>query len=300
MGWGSSLFMLKTRFASHEAAVIREQLMRLVAQTAYETSIDLAIEKGKFEYCDPEKHAKAPFIVRLGLSNEYMQKLRSTGIRNASLMSQQPNGNSSILANVVSGGIEPVFMPEYIRTVIVAQAPDEIVSVTPKWYEGVWEETSMFKFTKEGDEEILKGTFGGITYKIDKNRGLTKEVLCEDYGVRYLKANGEWDSSADWAITTTSLTVDDHVSDLEGFARWTDAACSKTCNIPFDYPYEDFKNLYLKVYNTGFIKGFTTYRSGTMTSVLSAKEDKHVDDSEEEIILDSVTLPDSALASMKT
>lgn len=300
MGWGSSLFMLKTRFASPEAAVLREELMQLVARTAYETSIDLAVEKGKFEYCEPMWHAETPFVKQLGLSDAYMLKLRTTGIRNSSLMSQQPNGNSSILANVVSGGIEPIFMPEYVRTVIVSVVPAEMADVTPKWYEGVWEETSLFKFAKEGDEEILRGVFEGVTYKIDKNRGLVKEVLCEDYGVRFLKSIGEWDSTAPWAVTTTNLTVDDHVSDLQGFARWTDSACSKTCNIPFDYPYEDFKGLYLKVYNTGFIKGFTTYRSGTMTSVLSAKEEKHADDSDEEIILESVTLPDSAPASMKT
>jgi ribonucleoside-diphosphate reductase alpha chain len=90
------------------------------------------------------------------------------------------------------------------------------------------------------------------------------------------------------------------VSDLEGFARWTDSACSKTCNIPFDYPYADFKDLYLKVYNTGIIKGFTTYRAGTMATVLSAKDEKHAGPADEEIILDTVSLPDSAPASMKT
>jgi ribonucleoside-diphosphate reductase alpha chain len=300
MGWGSSLFMMRTRFASPEAAKIREELMCTIARTAYETSIDLAVEKGMFEYCVPRWHAETPFINQLGLSQEYMSRLRDSGIRNASLLSQQPNGNSSILANVVSGGIEPIFMPEYTRTVIVSVAPEEIVNVTPKWYEGVWEETELFKFDKEGDEEILKGVFNGITYKIDKNRGLTKEVGCEDYGVRFLKQKGEWNPNANWAVTTANLTVDDHVSDLEGFARWTDSACSKTCNIPYDYPYEDFKELYLKVYNTGFIKGFTTYRSGTMTAVLSAKEEKHADPADEEIILDTVKLPESAPASMKT
>lgn len=300
MGWGSALFMLKIRFASEKAAAIREELMQLVARTAYETSIDLAVEKGMFAFCKPEKHIVAPFVVQLKLSQEYMDKLSKYGIRNASLLSQQPNGNTSIVANVVSGGIEPIFMPEYIRTVIQSRAPDEIADVTPKWYEGEWKETSLFKFAKEGDEEILKGVRDGITYKIDKNRGLTKEVLCEDYGVRYLKHIGEWDPNADWAVTTTNLTVQDHVSDLEGFARWTDSACSKTCNIPHDYPYEDFKHLYQEVYNTGFIKGFTTYRSGTMTSVLAAADEKNATNEDEEIILDDVKLPDSLPATVKT
>jgi ribonucleoside-diphosphate reductase alpha chain len=300
MGWGSALYMLKVRFASEKAAVIREELMQLVARTAYETSIDLAVEKGMFAFCKPEKHAVAPFVVQLGLSQEYMDRLLQYGIRNASLLSQQPNGNTSIAANVVTGGIEPLFLAEYIRTVIQSRAPDEIADVTPKWYEGEWKETSLFKFAKEGDEEILKGVRDGITYKIDKNRGLTKEVLCEDYGVRYLKRIGEWDPNADWAVTTTNLTVQDHVSDLEGFARWTDSACSKTCNIPHDYPYEDFKHLYQEVYNTGFIKGFTTYRSGTMTSVLAAADEKNATNEDEEIILDDVKLPDSLPATVKT
>jgi ribonucleoside-diphosphate reductase alpha chain len=157
----------------------------------------------------------------------------------------------------------------------------------------------VFKLTKEGDDEILKGRWNGVTYKIDKNRGLVKEVLCEDYGVRWLKDKGMWNPIADWAVTTTDLSVDDHVNDLRGFARWTDSACSKTVNIPHDYPYEQFKDLYLEVYKTGYIKGFTTYRSGTMSSVLSAKDEKDADSSDEEIILDDIKLPDSLPATMK-
>lgn len=299
MGWGSALFMLKTRFGSEKAALLREQVMSTYARAAYEASIDLAEEKGMFAYCIPEKHAEGVFVKKLGLSDAYMEKLRKTGIRNSSLLSQQPNGNGSIFANVVTGGIEPAFMAEYTRTVIVPVVPDSIASVTPKFQYGEFIETEMFKFDKEGDDVILRGVGpDGIVYKIDKGRGLTKEVLCEDYGVRFLKSRGEWNPEADYAVTTTQLSVNDHVSDLRGFARWTDSACSKTCNIPFDYPYEDFKNLYLDVYNTGVIKGFTTYRAGTMTSVLSAS--KETVDVEEEIITENIQLPDSLPATLKT
>lgn len=301
MGWGSALFMMKICFGSARADILREELMSTYARAAYEASIDLAEEKGMFSYCDPIEHAKGIFVKNLGLSEEYLAKLRKFGIRNSSLLSQQPNGNTSILANVVSGGMEPIFMPEYIRTVIVQAPPVEIADVTPKYSEGVFEETELFKWSKEGDEDILRGVAAdGTVYKIDRSRGLTKEVLCEDYGVRFLKARNEWDPKADYAVTTTELTVKDHVEDLRGFARWTDSACSKTCNIPNDYPLEDFKNLYLDVYNTGVIKGFTTYRAGTMTSVLAAKDEKTADDADEEIILDDVKLPDSLPATLKT
>lgn len=296
MGVGSALFMLKVRFGSAEANRLCEEVSKAYAVAAYEASIDLAVEKGMFKYCNPEEHAKTPFLQNINLSAEYMQKLRTTGIRNSSLLSQQPTGNTSILANIVSGGIEPVFMPEYIRTVIVPTMPAEIAHACPRWFEGQWYETEIFKETKEGDEPILKGVFNGVTYKIDKNRGLLKEVPCEDYAVRWLKARGEWDASAPWAATTTQLGVSDHVESLKVFAKYTDSACSKTVNLPYEYSYEEFKNLYLDVYNTGYIKGFTTYRSGTMASVLSAK-DESTDD--EEIILDDVKLPDSLPAVMK-
>jgi ribonucleoside-diphosphate reductase alpha chain len=188
-------------------------------------------------------------------------------------------------------------MHEYIRTVIVNYMPDSIKDVTPKWYEGEWNETPAFKFVKEGDEEILRAEIDGTVYKIDKNRGLTKEVLCEDYGVRHMKRLGEWDPSADWAATAMSMKVEDHVSDLKGFARWVDSAMSKTVNVPNDYPLEDFKNIYLDSYNSGFVKGVTTYRAGTMTTVLSAKDGSAGPC--EEVILDDVDLPDSLPAVRK-
>lgn len=297
MGWGSALLMMRVRFGSEKATQMLDEVMSLYAKTAYETSIDLAEEKGMFPLCEPTKHIDGEFVKNLNLSRTYRQRLRATGIRNSSVLSQQPTGNTSILANIVSGGIEPIFMPEYVRTVIVPVVPDSIKDVTPAYAEGAMHETDLFKWTKEGDEDILKGEFDGVTYKIDKSRGLTKQVLCEDYGVRYLKQKGLWEPNADWTATTTELSVQDHVNDLKGFAKWTDSACSKTANIPNDYPYESFKDLYIEVYNTGYIKGFTTYRAGTMTNVLSAKDEGKED---EEIILDDVKLPDSLPAQLKT
>lgn len=299
MGWGSALFMMKVRFASEKAQEIQNRLMSIFAKECYIASIDLAEEKGMFSLCDPVKHSETKFVKNLQLPEEYINKLKKVGIRNSSLMSSQPTGNSSIFANIVSGGIEPIFMPEYVRTVIVNVVPDHIKAFTPKWYEGEWYETEMFKKYNEGDDEMLRGIDEyGTVYKIDKNRGLTKEVLCEDYGVRYLKSIGEWDANADWAVTTTQLSVDDHLIDLKGFTRFLDSAASKTINIPHDYSFDDFKKVYFDAWKTGYIKGLTTYRSGTMMSVLSAKESD--DNNDEEIILESVRLDDSHPAVLKT
>ena len=300
LGWGSALYMMKVRFGSDKAEQIRDELMKAFTHSAVEASVHLAAEKGKFKLCQPKIHAAQPFFKQIGITPRVLNLMKDVGIRNSSLFSIQPTGNTSIFANIVSGGLEPIFLAEYIRTVIESKFPDHIKDVTPKFYEGVFEETELFKFTQEGDEQILKGVgLNGTVYKIDKNRGLTKEVLCEDYGVRYLKSTNEWDPKADWAVTTDNLTTDDHVRDLIGFSKWLDSACSKTVNIPHSYSFENFKNVYLDSYTSGVVKGVTTYRAGTMATVLSAK-DEGEEGYEEEIIKEDVKLPSVAAATMKT
>jgi ribonucleoside-diphosphate reductase alpha chain len=274
MGWGSALYMMKVRFGSKQAEDIKDQLMLTLTHAAVSTSIELAREKGMFEGCIPEQHASHPFFQQIGCSGFLKDLMRKYGIRNSALFSIQPTGNTSVLANVVSGGLEPVFMHEYIRTVIVNACPEHLLPVTPKYWEGEFKETELFKFVKEGDESILRGVDkDGVVYKIDKNRGLTREVPCVDYGVRFLKAKGEWNPKADWAATTLNLSVDEHVTDMKGFGKWIDSSMSKTVNLPNNYDYEKFKDLYLNAYKTGYLKGITTYRDGTMTTVLAAKKE---------------------------
>lgn len=306
IGWGSLLYMLQIPFGSEKANELRDKIMETYAKACFEASIDLAIEKGMFVGCDPEKHANTYFIRNLGLSDEYMEKLKVYGIRNSSVMSCQPTGNTSIFANVVSGGVEPVFMPEYIRTTIVNEVPEDILPYTPKFWAGEFHETELFKWDKEGDEEILRAEWNGTVYKIDKNRGLTKEVECMDYGVRWLKKRNKWNPNANYVVSALKLPVSVHVNDLKGFARWVDSSISKTVNIPYDYPFEDFKNVYLEAFKNGYIKGITTYRTGTMTEVLSENKKKSKSKNteipkEEEIeeIIPDVKLPTDGPAHLK-
>lgn len=272
MGWGSTLYMMRLRFASDEAEALKERIMKALTESAVQASIALAKEKGPFLGCDANKHAEAPFWKQIGLSDDLLKQIRKHGMRNSALFSCQPTGNTGVLANVVSGGIEPIFMPEYIRTVIVDGCPEEMLDITPKYWEGEFKETEVFKWTLEGADKILKGVFNGVVYKIDKNRGLTKEVACVDYGVRWLRQRNLWDAKAPWAVTASSLSVEEHLRDLRGFARWVDSSISKTVNLANDYPYDKFNNLYLDAYTSGFMKGLTTYRAGTMMNVLATNK----------------------------
>jgi ribonucleoside-diphosphate reductase alpha chain len=133
-----------------------------------------------------------------------------------------------------------------------------------------------WSWVKEGDDSLLVATFNDETYKIDSNRGLCKEQYVEDYSVTWLKENKKMWKGEDkpkWARFAFDLSTEDHVSVMSVFAKYVDSAISKTVNLPNDYPYEDFKDVYYNAWKAG-IKGFTTYRHGTMANVLSTTATK--------------------------
>ena len=271
LGYGSALMMLKVRYGSEEALNLTEKLMTFLANKAYQSSALIASEKGAFPLYDEEKYLNSNFI-KESLSQETKDMIRKYGIRNSHLLSIQPTGNSSVFANNVSGGLEPLFMPQYVRTTIMPYAPEGLDR--PKnidWENKTYDSTTTWTWIKEGDENLLSTEFNGYVWKVDKSRGLLRESWVKDYAVRFLEAKNEWDSKAPWAATTTELTIDEHVKTMAIMAKYIDSAMSKTVNLPNEYPYEDFKRLYTELYNTGVVKGGTTYRAGTMTVVLSDK-----------------------------
>lgn len=275
MGYGSALMIMKQRYGSKKALKMTDKLMKFIMNETYRASIMLAKEKGSFPKYDKEKYMTGNFIKNL--DQDVLDLMKLYGIRNSHLLSIQPNGNSSIFANVVSGGQEPVFMPEYIRTVSVPICPDFLdVPKNVDFAGKKFISKDAWEWINEGDESLLKVSKNGDTFKFDKSRGLLKEVQCKDYAVRILEEYGEWDSKADWAATITDLSIDEHVNTMLVLSKYIDSAMSKTVNLPNDYPYEDFKNLYMKLYDSKTVKGCTTYRIGTMTEVLASikKDDK--------------------------
>lgn len=265
--YGSALMMMKIRYGSEKALQITEELESFIAETAYRASSNIAVEKGSFELFDADLYLESNFVKTL--SQETRDLIRKQGIRNSHLLSIQPTGNTSVFANVVSGGLEPVFLPVYTRTSIIA-TPPEWLSI-PKfinWSLQTFVSTDAWQWIKEGDEALLRLEKNGVVFKFDKSRGLLKETIVKDYAVVKLEERGEWDPTADWAATTADLTIKDHAETMKVMSKHIDSAMSKTVNIPNDYPYKDFKNIYMDLYKSGTVKGCTTYREGTMTEVL--------------------------------
>lgn len=71
-------------------------------------------------------------------------------------------------------------------------------------------------------------------------------------------------------VTALEMSADDHLRMLEAVQPFVDTAISKTVNVPADYPYEDFRDLYSEAWRAG-LKGLATYRPNTVLgSVLGA------------------------------
>jgi ribonucleoside-diphosphate reductase alpha chain len=101
------------------------QILDMLRDGAYGTSVDLAVEKGKFKLFDKDKYAEGLFIKTL--PDELQGKIFDNGIRNSHLLSIAPTGTISFTAGNVSSGIEPAYDYEYKRNVETFEGKKEYV-----------------------------------------------------------------------------------------------------------------------------------------------------------------------------
>jgi ribonucleoside-diphosphate reductase alpha chain len=125
------------------------------------------------------------------------------------------------LANNASNGIEPSFAHYYFRNVI---------------REG-----------KKSKEKVDVYSFELLAYRELVNQSAVPGSEKED------------EKLPDYFITAEDVSPKQHVDVQAAAQKWIDSSISKTANVPTDYPYEDFKGIYLYAYEQG-LKGCTTFR----------------------------------------
>jgi ribonucleoside-diphosphate reductase alpha chain len=112
-GLADFLALLGLRYGSEEANKLIDKLMRFISKNAYESSVMLAIEKGPFPGCDPEKHLESGYMKKM--TPKVRSLVKEHGIRNCTLLTIAPTGTVSIVSDNCSSGIEPMFAPAYER-----------------------------------------------------------------------------------------------------------------------------------------------------------------------------------------
>ncbi|QLA82600.1 adenosylcobalamin-dependent ribonucleoside-diphosphate reductase [Acidovorax sp. JMULE5] len=90
--------------------------------------------------------------------------------------------------------------------------------------------------------------------------GSTTEYAVEDHAWRlYRELGGDVEALPDYFVSALAMPAEGHIAMMEAVQPFVDTAISKTVNIPADYPYEGFKDLYLQAWRAK-LKGLATYR----------------------------------------
>jgi ribonucleoside-diphosphate reductase alpha chain len=132
--------------------------------------------------------------------------------------------------------------------------------------------------------------------------GSMQEFAVEDHAWRRYKAQGgDVEALPSYFVTALELSARAHEQMVASVAPYIDTSISKTVNVPEDYPYAEFKDLYLHAWKSG-LKGLATYRPnkvlGSVLSVTgSAPQDFVQDDHNRRITIKSV--PEPVLASLR-
>ena len=253
LGLGSTMTMLGMKYGSTPSLAFTDRIARDMAVAGWEVALQLAQEKGPAPIMEErfavtaEMLRKRPEMVKDGWQlcqeipgkvlhakySRYMQRiaevapelvdeLADVGARFTHHSSIAPTGTISLsLANNASNGIEPSFAHHYSRNVI---------------REG-----------KKSKEKVDVFSYELLAYRTLVN---AKAMPYND------------DPSAklpDYFIAADDISPKEHVDVQAAAQKWVDSSISKTANVPTDYPYEDFKDIYRYAYQQG-LKGCTTFR----------------------------------------
>ena len=252
LGLGSTLTMQRLKYGSDASIEFTERVTREMAVTGWKVSLSLSREKGPAPLMGEsfpvtaEMLAQRPEMARDGLAvgnrvegkvlharySRYMQRiaevepalidaLAEQGARFTHHTSIAPTGTISLsLANNASNGIEPSFAHHYSRNVI---------------REG-----------RKTKEKIDVFSFEMLAYR-------------ELVDTRSMPGGNEAHALPDYFLTADDITPKQHVDVQAAAQHWVDSSISKTANVPTDYPYEDFKDIYLYAFERN-LKGCTTFR----------------------------------------
>src|SRR5207244_131025 len=106
-GLADMFILLGIKYGSDVSLKLTQQVMKLISETTWLASIELAKERGVFPGFNAGKYLKGHFVEKL--PREIHAAIEKHGIRNSHHNTVAPTGTISLLANNISNGIEPVF-----------------------------------------------------------------------------------------------------------------------------------------------------------------------------------------------
>ncbi|QZT32699.1 vitamin B12-dependent ribonucleotide reductase [Caldalkalibacillus thermarum TA2.A1] len=123
MGLHDALIYMEKVYGSEEGNRIVDKIFETIAVTAYETSIELAKEKGSFPYLVGKTEEETRKLREAFINTGYMKRMPEHirrdilkyGIRNSHLLTVAPTGSTGTMVGV-STGLEPYYSFTYYRS----------------------------------------------------------------------------------------------------------------------------------------------------------------------------------------
>ena len=232
---------LGLKFDSDEAIAEVDKLMKTKISAEFDSSIDMAIERGQFEVFNRNVEDKSEFVQMLRDEFPDMYtRMMDHGRRNISISTVAPTGSLSMLAQV-SSGIEPVFMTSYKRRRKINQDDkNATVDFVDDLGDAFEEFTVYHKKVEEwmkvtGETDMSKSPYAGATAsEIDWEKRVELQALVQKY-------------------TTHSI--------------------SSTINLAADVTEDLVGDIYMDSWKKG-LKGITVYRDGSRSGILIADDSK--------------------------
>lgn len=255
---GDMLAALGLRYGTPEATEFSENVHKTLAIAAYNSSVEMAKERGAFEVFDINREANNPFIKRLAEADPQLyENMKQYGRRNIACLTIAPTGTVSMMSQTTSG-IEPVFMPVYRRRRKV-NPNDADVHVDYTDENGdTFEEYTVFH------HKFL--TWMQVNGYEKKERYTPEEIERLIQDSPYYKAAS---NDVDWI---QKVRMQGRVQ------KWVDHSISVTINLPADVSEELVGNLYVEAWRSG-CKGCTVYREGSRSGVLISIDKKKKEES---------------------
>ncbi|MBE6230047.1 MAG: adenosylcobalamin-dependent ribonucleoside-diphosphate reductase [Bacteroidales bacterium] len=253
---GDMLAALGYTYGNDKAIAFSVEVQKTLAVQAYRSSVVMAGERGAFPIYDSKREEHNPMIDRIREADpELYKEMVKKGRRNISMLTIAPTGTTSLMTQTTSG-IEPVFLPFYVRRRKV-NPNDKNVKVSIKDEVGdCFEEFYVFhhKFLTWCD---VQG------YDLEQVKSMNVDQINELVAKSpYHKATS---ADIDWVAKVK----------MQGsIQKWVDHSISVTVNLPNSVTEQLVADVYKTAWEVG-CKGVTVYRDGSRTGVLvAAKEEK--------------------------
>jgi ribonucleoside-diphosphate reductase alpha chain len=240
-GLGDALAMLGLRYGSEKSIEMTESIYRALAVGSYTESVHLADERGAFPVYDPKLDHSHAFIAKViaKCDAQTRELYLRVGRRNIANTTTAPVGSLSTQTKTTSG-IENAFMLKYNRNKKIVDSDDMTV---PDFIDDQGDKWKKFTVYHHGYSEWMKAT------------GLSKVEDSPYFGATV--ADVDWKAGVDLQAAAQ---------------KWVCHSISKTCNLPNEATRELVAEVYTHAWQSG-CKGFTVYRDGCRTGVLTSVDE---------------------------